>query len=129
MAQTTRLNNPQFRVQYIIGCSKSLNSLLSLYMTNYFENRSTNASAESFNAKVKAFRNQFRGVSDIPKSEKLSFLAFCTPSGCSCNTLCARITRFYTDSIVVVTQKCRILIARILSYFWIRIQLIKRYWK
>ncbi|WP_146216268.1 transposase, partial [Arenibacter sp. ARW7G5Y1] len=25
-------------------------------------NRSTNASAESFNAKVKAFRSQFRGV-------------------------------------------------------------------
>ena len=35
-------------------------------IANYFENRSTNASAESFNAKVKAFRNQFRGVSDIP---------------------------------------------------------------
>ena len=33
---------------------------------NYFENRSTNASAESFNAKVKAFRNQFRGVRDFP---------------------------------------------------------------
>jgi transposase len=33
---------------------------------NYFENRSTNASAESFNAKVKAFRAQFRGVRDIP---------------------------------------------------------------
>ena len=32
---------------------------------NYFENRSTNASAESFNAKIKAFRNQFRGVRDI----------------------------------------------------------------
>ncbi len=29
---------------------------------NYFDNRSTNASAESFNAKVKAFRAQFRGV-------------------------------------------------------------------
>lgn len=35
-------------------------------VVNYFENRSTNASAESFNAKVKAFRNQFRGVADIP---------------------------------------------------------------
>ena len=34
-------------------------------IANYFENRSTNASAESFNAKVKAFRNQFRGVKDI----------------------------------------------------------------
>lgn len=32
---------------------------------NYFENRLTNASAESFNAKIKAFRAQFRGVSDI----------------------------------------------------------------
>ncbi|TDQ07179.1 transposase, partial [Pedobacter metabolipauper] len=29
---------------------------------NYFDNRSTNASAESFNAKIKAFRSQFRGV-------------------------------------------------------------------
>lgn len=28
---------------------------------NYFENRLTNASAESFNAKIKAFRAQFRG--------------------------------------------------------------------
>ena len=33
---------------------------------NYFDNRSTNASAESFNAKIKAFRSQFRGVRDIP---------------------------------------------------------------
>jgi transposase len=35
-------------------------------ISNYFVNRSTNASAESFNAKVKAFRSQFRGVRDIP---------------------------------------------------------------
>lgn len=33
---------------------------------NYFDNRFTNASAESFNAKIKAFRSQFRGVKDIP---------------------------------------------------------------
>ena len=32
---------------------------------NYFEDRITNASAESFNAKIKAFRTQFRGVGDI----------------------------------------------------------------
>ncbi|WP_229335548.1 transposase [Flavobacterium sp. ALJ2] len=32
---------------------------------NYFDNRSTNTSAESFNAKVKAFRSQFRGVRNI----------------------------------------------------------------
>ena len=29
---------------------------------NFFERRSTNAAAESFNAKIKAFRSQFRGV-------------------------------------------------------------------
>ncbi len=33
---------------------------------NFFVSRQTNASAESFNAKVKAFRSQFRGVTDIP---------------------------------------------------------------
>ena len=31
---------------------------------NYFVNRETNAFAESFNAKIKAFRAQFRGVKD-----------------------------------------------------------------
>jgi transposase len=35
------------------------------YILNYFENRSTNASAESFNAKIKAFRASFRGVKNI----------------------------------------------------------------
>lgn len=32
---------------------------------NFFDNRSTNASAESFNAKIKAFRATQRGVTDI----------------------------------------------------------------
>jgi transposase len=32
---------------------------------NYFINRSTTASAESFNAKIKAFRAQFRGVKNV----------------------------------------------------------------
>ncbi|MFC6245088.1 transposase [Flavobacterium psychroterrae] len=32
---------------------------------NYFGNRSTNASAESFNAKIKAFRSKFRGVRNV----------------------------------------------------------------
>ena len=32
---------------------------------NYFDNRSTNASAESFNAKIKAFRQHHRGVTDV----------------------------------------------------------------
>lgn len=47
---------------------KSFNSIMNTislnYQTilNYFDNRSTNAAAESFNAKIKAFRAQFRGV-------------------------------------------------------------------
>lgn len=32
---------------------------------NFFDNRSTNASAESFNSKIKNFRAQLRGVSDV----------------------------------------------------------------
>ena len=38
---------------------------LSQTILNYFDNRSTNASAESFNAKIKAFRAQFRGVRNV----------------------------------------------------------------
>lgn len=34
------------------------------YILNFFDNRSTNASAESFNAKIKAFRATSRGVRD-----------------------------------------------------------------
>ncbi|MBE9462778.1 transposase [Dyadobacter sp. UP-52] len=37
-----------------------------LDILNFFNNRSTNASAESFNAKIKAFRASSRGVRDIP---------------------------------------------------------------
>jgi transposase len=36
-----------------------------LNILNYFNNRSTNASAESFNAKIKAFRSAFRGVRNV----------------------------------------------------------------
>ncbi|MFI3287020.1 MAG: transposase [Rikenellaceae bacterium] len=52
--------------------SKYFNSVINTMQNNYaqianfFLNRATNASAESFNAKVKAFRAQFRGVRDIP---------------------------------------------------------------
>lgn len=35
------------------------------HILNYFNNRSTNASAESFNAKVKTLRRQFRGVRNV----------------------------------------------------------------
>ena len=50
------------------GFNTVLQTFSNNYQTilNYFDNRSTNASAESFNAKVKAFRTQFRGVRDIP---------------------------------------------------------------
>ena len=49
---------------------KNFGSVLNTIKTHYksilayFINRSTNASAESFNAKIKAFRAQFRGVND-----------------------------------------------------------------
>jgi len=33
-------------------------------IVNFFHRRSTNAAAESFNAKIKAFRSVFRGVKD-----------------------------------------------------------------
>jgi len=36
-----------------------------LTILNYFDNRHTNASAESFNAKIKALRAQFRGVRNV----------------------------------------------------------------
>lgn len=34
-------------------------------IVNFFPRRSTNAAAESFNAKIKTFRSQLRGVRDI----------------------------------------------------------------
>jgi transposase len=49
---------------------KSFNTIAATIYThypeilNYFDNRSTNASAESFNAKLKGFRAALRGVSD-----------------------------------------------------------------
>lgn len=50
---------------------KSFNTIVNTFqlnyatIVNYFENRSTNAAAESFNAKIKAFRSQFRGVRNV----------------------------------------------------------------
>ncbi|NRT15757.1 hypothetical protein HNP99_002114 [Flavobacterium sp. 28A] len=50
---------------------ENFNIILNTITVNYnstlshFDNRSTNASAESFNAKIKAFRNQFRGVGKV----------------------------------------------------------------
>lgn len=51
------------------GCFKTVTNTMQNYydtILNYFINRETNAFAESFNAKIKAFRSQFRGVKDIP---------------------------------------------------------------
>ncbi|RFM32304.1 transposase [Chitinophaga silvisoli] len=36
-----------------------------LVILNFFNNRATNALGESFNAKIKAFRNAMRGVRDV----------------------------------------------------------------
>nr|WP_229598154.1 transposase [Runella aurantiaca] len=43
-----------------------------LDILNFFNNRSTNASAVSFNAKIKAFRSSSRGVRGIPFFRQLS---------------------------------------------------------
>lgn len=51
--------------------SKEFNRVLETFhnyhdsIVSYFVDRITNASAESFNAKIKAFRSQLRGVSDV----------------------------------------------------------------
>jgi len=48
---------------------------------NFFHNRSTNANAESFNAKLKGFRAMQRGVKDIDffifKSIIYPYLVYC----------------------------------------------------
>jgi transposase len=47
---------------------KNFNVLLNIItfnyqsILNYFDNRSSNASSESFNIKIKAYRSQYRGV-------------------------------------------------------------------
>jgi transposase len=47
----------------LVSCSQTI--LIHLgEISNYFDNRATNAGAESFNAKIKAFRSQLRGVND-----------------------------------------------------------------
>ena len=59
---------------------------------NFFVNRATNANAESFNAKVKAFRAQFRGVSDIPFF--LYRLSIYVHEGRGCNWV-LRLTHYF----------------------------------
>lgn len=46
------------------SCINSLNYHMENIL-NYFENKNTNANAESFNSKIKAFRANLRGVTDV----------------------------------------------------------------
>ena len=53
------------RIKEIISVRDTIKSKED-YVLNYFNNRSTNASAESFNSKVKGLRAQVHGVNDLP---------------------------------------------------------------
>ncbi len=59
---------------------------------NYFISRATNASAESLNSNLKAFRSQLRGVRDIPFFFYRVSLVF----GYPCHGLC-RVSRISTE--------------------------------
>lgn len=60
LERTKKLDIKEFRtVAHTISAKKET-------ILNYFKNRSTNANAESFNAKIKLFRANLRGVKDIP---------------------------------------------------------------
>ena len=48
---------------------------------NYFEERLTNTSAESFYAKIKAFRNLLRGVADV-NSSRSGWLGYTFKNAC-----------------------------------------------
>ncbi|MBU0769687.1 MAG: transposase [Proteobacteria bacterium] len=52
------------KIQTLISASKTIENNMGKIM-NYFWSRETNASAESFNAKLKGFRSLVRGVNDI----------------------------------------------------------------
>ena len=63
MSGTRRLTPVLFReIKAARDCIKSKED----EVLNYFINRSTNASAESLNSKMKGFRAQLHGVADIP---------------------------------------------------------------
>lgn len=52
------------KIPSLISASNTIQNNLGKIL-NYFPDRSTNASAESFNAKLKGFRSLVRGVTDI----------------------------------------------------------------
>lgn len=58
------LNTPRGFITGFITAAHSIR-LRETTILNYVINRSTNASAESFNAKLKAFRSMVRGVRDV----------------------------------------------------------------
>lgn len=70
-APTARLNLARWYNEVSDFGTNEFNKVLETFQNhnatiiNYFGQRLTNASAESFNAKIKAFRTQFRGVGDI----------------------------------------------------------------
>ncbi len=57
----------KLKIPHILGLITAANSINAHQQTilAYFKNRSTNALAENFNAKIKAFRSVFRGINDI----------------------------------------------------------------
>ena len=59
---------------------------------NYFISRATNASAESLNSKLKAFRSQLRGVRDI----SFFFYRVSLVFGYPCHGLC-RVSRISAE--------------------------------
>ena len=71
MKDAARLSLAKVTIKTQIAYFKSFNTISATEYTHYEEtlsfltNRSTNASAESFNAKIKAFRASLRGVVDI----------------------------------------------------------------
>ena len=69
-ADTARLNLARWYNRVADSGFKSFNTIAATFyehsdeIINYFDNRSTNASAESINSKIKAFRAKLHGVND-----------------------------------------------------------------
>ena len=69
-ADTARLNLARWYNRVADSGFKSFNTIAATFyehsdeIINFFDNRSTNASAESINSKIKAFRAKLHGVND-----------------------------------------------------------------
>ena len=69
-ADTARLNLARWYNRVVDSGFKSFNTIAATFyehsdeIINFFDNRSTNASAESINSKIKAFRAKLHGVND-----------------------------------------------------------------